>query len=162
MSKEHRIIRKVRELVAAAPENTYQPPPEEFVNDAGEIEIYGEADSCRYIYHGKGSCLFGQAMIATKDLSVDNEKVEGATVDLILTEPTEYLGKRIKLPADQLVWATRVQRGQDSGKTWGEAIAYADKTVGLQLDPTSDHWNGDGRKGYDYIDGTIVPIEEGK
>lgn len=110
------VVRKVRELAEEAPD---------FVYTKGPTHIDGIWNGgCKYApdeQNPKG-CIIGAALSA---LGVDTagggfDAFEGLGVTALLRrihlEPSEHQGR----------WLERVQGHQDSGNTWGAAVAFAD------------------------------------
>lgn len=113
--KEHRIIREARRLAAVSPDFKYEMP------DRSDGQTW---DSCRYIHDGKGSCLFGQALMNTKDITADDSpRIEFKAIESIIC----YL--KLRVSAKQVAWASRVQELQDDGVPWGQAVQDADTCV---------------------------------
>lgn len=121
VTKEHRIIREVRRLAAENPDFVYAPPMALYLN--GE---WAKGDACKYVHDGRGSCIFGQAMMNTGDITADViEPLEGGGICDVCD--TLQLGLR----DEEMAWARIVQQAQDVGIPWGDAIAEADQLMEL-------------------------------
>lgn len=116
------LVGAVRQLAAESPDYVY-------VNQKG-VEA-GNGASCFYV-HTKdgelvGGCLIGQAAI----------RVGVPIADVAEWDDDDSAGADTVLP-DSISdgvrdWATRVQKLQDVGNTWGFSVRDADRTVGDPL-----------------------------
>jgi predicted aconitase with swiveling domain len=121
MKNEHRIVREARRLAAESPDFVYTPP---LVWAAGVDPLDGKI--CRYVHEGKGSCIFGQALVNLGYLdptTTDLEDVEGHSITTVV------LRMEIEIPDVQRLWADEVQNRQDTGATWANAVAIADDYI---------------------------------
>ncbi|WP_020142340.1 hypothetical protein [Terracoccus sp. 273MFTsu3.1] len=98
--------------------------------------LTGPVKDCLYVHEGKGSCIFGQALLAlgvadaeyldkNKDLRIGTLLRRMADARLIAPIPT----------IDDQVLLTRMgsaQRAQDDGMEWGDAVATLREHVGKQ------------------------------
>lgn len=116
------LIDKVREIASEEPDFNYR-------------ATNGLIGTCSYfgpIGGGEGSgCIVGRALIA---LDVDMSKVREWEDDPNIPTPIdELLYERVvdvvfKVDEhDKVLWVDRVQRCQDSGDSWGEAVKFADR-----------------------------------
>ena len=121
MSITRQLIKHVRDLAEANPHFVYQKPIDPDSNGVG----------CRYEVDGEGSCIIGQAAIKA-----------GVPVELLRKWDNprgNYDSSSIGVVADTIeiegmrpiAWLGDVQRHQDAGKSWGEAVRRADITVTL-------------------------------
>lgn len=122
--KEHRVIREIRRLAAENPDFVYGIP--------SKPDEYGypvQGDNCLYVHDGKGSCGVGQALVKfgvldpNRPFGKHGEQIEGVEASKVF----EILGLRV--PGMQKRWADNFQSHQDEGKTWGQAVAWADAGV---------------------------------
>lgn len=119
MTTVEQIIKKVRELAAASPDNKYHATPESIIC----MYHAGKCDD------GTEGCIVGQACIALGlvnkyDLMfyyLDNGQFynDSMTVGQLL----KNLGIDLYIKD---YWLVKVQVAQDKGKSWSDAIKYAD------------------------------------
>lgn len=115
MIKEHRIIREARRLAAENPDFVYKTLT---VLDVDGVRR--EGDFCKYVHDGRGSCLLGQAMMNTGDITADNIEFEDKSISRV------FAMLHLRVPDSQQRWAERVQDDQDASIPWGLAVANAD------------------------------------
>lgn len=115
------VIAKVREIAAARPDFIYI-ALRWGTDSAGP----GEPNGCKYMHGDQPGCIFGQALTA---LGVSPGKLRehdrnGHNIYAVFGSPSvlspEY--------AD-VAWCSRVQRAQDRGNAWGEAVKYGDDSL---------------------------------
>lgn len=112
------IIEQVRRLATEYPDTVYPQP---------------EPGKCLYTVGACGSgsgCIVGQAIIAVKpDLAETLAHID----ELTPNKPVHSLVGRleIKCTQEKLSWLGKVQRKQDDGKRWHEAVEAADEEYPL-------------------------------
>ena len=103
-------------LLVADDINFFDGPEGSLLNDLGD-EISPEDGNCVYVENKVGSCLFGQALLAT-----------GVEVELLLANEGENISSVLEPKAQYRDYSPltlameRVQKRQDGGDPWGEAI----------------------------------------
>lgn len=110
-------VKALREVAAeAGPDYTY---PDEWREQAGEGEDGGQ---CRYVVNGQPACLIGRALAALGVPVAALENVEGSAAWAALGElhPTSA-------PVGDA--ANLAQERQDTGATWGEALALFEQRI---------------------------------
>jgi hypothetical protein len=109
---DEKIMATLREVVAERPEFIYQKPP------ASE----GRVPVCRYVHGDVPGCLIGHVLhrlgVSLETLSVQ----EG--------QPAQHLTETLGIGGDAVRWAMgAAQSVQDSGSTWSEALAGAEREL---------------------------------
>lgn len=115
------IIEAVRAHAAAKSDFKYTPIP-----FSGDPE---DGSSCVYVAEGCPSCLIGQALW---DTGLIDESIEGTDANM---QPFSFYNTTLfpvieNLSNEEINWLNKVQRGQDSGYSWGYAVSQADALVG--------------------------------
>lgn len=118
MIKVSELAAKVREIGEANPDVKYQDI---------ELELTGDAESsCQYQLNGTPACIVGCAL---SELGVDIETLK--EFDNLLGKGSETINTVVHNRPDIFVcdsldahfYLRDAQEGQDSGDTWGEAVA---------------------------------------
>lgn len=119
------VIRHIRAVAAEQPDYVYQR-----VMFAMTAHSGNEGPVCIYVQRNADgtfspSCLIGQGLwrAGLIDASLWENKLANGS------DRAESLLKRLNIAVSpwQAKWLSWVQRGQDSGQSWGEAVAYADE-----------------------------------
>jgi hypothetical protein len=120
------VITEVRRIAAESPDFTYN--------------FFDQDDpGCRYVKDGQGSCIVGKALVA---LGVPTDFFDTPAAGLLpsLELNTTINSKRVGVifprlfgwpRGDELSWLMVVQAQQDTGMSWGYAVATADRRVKL-------------------------------
>jgi hypothetical protein len=109
------LLAEVRSLAMESPDNIYHRPPQ-------DKEFIAVCEYNRGICdNGSIGCIFGQAF---RRLGVEVNKI--CTISALMHTHFGYHPITIRN------WCWTLQRHQDQGKTWGEALALADETYPLQ------------------------------
>lgn len=115
------LIAKAREIAEAHPDHVYEPPG-----------LCLSGPSCLYVHSGnQPGCIFGRALlelgISVEQLRAFQERPSDTTITTLI-RTTWGDGQ----PSDlELLWCQRVQIAQDVAKSWGNAVAEADKLFPL-------------------------------
>jgi len=122
MNKISEVVAQVRRLAAENPDFVYE-----------KVKSKSSEDSprCLYTHNGKGSCIVGQAILAVDDSlysklsDYDEGLIFGYSATLVVHDlyPEEFEQDQGEMYASWLNW---VQRKQDDGWTWAQAVRYAD------------------------------------
>jgi hypothetical protein len=87
--------------------------------------VYGQPNCgyCQYIRNGQPDCIIGHALVETGliDASYEEQVDNGQTLPTIIGDLGVELGKV------ERVWLSFVQDAQDAKKSWGQAVAEADR-----------------------------------
>lgn len=107
-----KLISLVRDIAEANPDFTYVPPLK--VIDASD------ANGCVYVHDGKPSCLIGHALWMAGVID-SNFEDRGCN-----TRAAYDLTRQYGVEVEEADWLDSVQRSQDLGVPWGEAVPEAD------------------------------------
>jgi len=122
MNKISEVVAQVRRLAAENPD---------FVYEKVKSKSSEDSPKCLYTHNGKGSCIIGQAILAVDDslysklADYDEGLIFGYSATIVVHDlyPEEFKKAQGEMYAK---WLHLVQRKQDDGWTWEEAVGYAD------------------------------------
>jgi hypothetical protein len=117
------IIQEVRRLAAERPDYVY---------DEGEEPEGGDSIRCFYWKDDRPSCIFGHALFR---LGVTPERLQAADAVAPVGDSIESLLNRLAVgeTPTETQWMGTVQRRQDDGWAWGEAVAATDREISLTV-----------------------------
>lgn len=99
--------------------------------------VYKKERGCVYVRNGQPSCLIGHALWnlglidASLETCSDNESGVEEIIDAL----------HLNVDGDEQVWLDNAQSSQDIGKSWGQAISLADKSLAFYDD--DEEWDGE-------------------
>lgn len=107
-----KLVEIVRRKAAENPDYVYQAPGD------------GIAAQCLYVHDGKPSCLIGQALLEAGVIGPDFEA--NADNRRGFRSLWHHIPSLQALSYDEYDWLQSVQRRQDAGEPWANAVAFAD------------------------------------
>lgn len=120
---QKQLVAKVREIVSLRPGVKYKPDEVRDPDNPGHVScLYGKG-TCS---DGSEGCIFGQALVA---LGVDRGSLDDGEILGEISEVLDSLDIADNNGMDE--WCMVVQKRQDEGKSWGEAVAIADEKFPL-------------------------------
>jgi hypothetical protein len=123
MTTALQIAEKALQLADQHPDFVYFPPK----TDDPDYNPYGD---CMYVHEGKGSCLFGQAILELGAVDVDYlDEHKDARIGTLIKQ-MERDGLMESSPEGLLSAMTRAQMDQDVFKPWADAVASLREYVG--------------------------------
>ena len=114
MKTDKDIADRVRAIAAAQPDRRYEKP------------VGGR--TCMYVHGDKPGCIMGQALHAEGVPLEILAEGEGLAVGSVLWHLEDWVTRDLSQP--WVSWLGHVQAGQDSGKTWGGSVQFADQMCG--------------------------------
>lgn len=118
----NKVIEQVRALAKAEPDFRYDAQPE---RPEGTIGCSYVAAGL-HIDEGRG-CIIGQALMANGVPKEELRRIEtdlemGASVNTLIERQPGWF-EHLPVHSYETSWLTRVQEAQDTGSTWGQAVA---------------------------------------